>query len=97
MYKEVYMDDIINNLSHINLIDIRSNYMYIQGTIENAINIDGVELCTSPDKYLDKEKEYYLFCNTGSTSKSVCIFLSRKGYNLINIIGGYSSFRKKLN
>ena len=95
MYKEVNIDDIINNLSSINLIDIRSNYMYLNGTIENSINIDGIELCNNPGKYLDKNRIYYIFCDTGSTSKSVCLFLLKRGYNLINIAGGYNEYKRK--
>ena len=92
MYKEVDIYDIKDNLSSINLIDIRDKYLYNQGSIPNAINIPSSFLITNPSEYLNKEEEYFLFCSHGHTSKRVCMYLSKLGFRVVNIIGGYNSY-----
>lgn len=76
----------------INLIDIRDNYKFSQGSIKSAINIPADFLLMNPSEYLNKKQKYYLFCNYGITSKNVCKLLSNIGYQVINIRGGYFGF-----
>lgn len=76
----------------IHLIDIRDNYKFSEGSIASAKNIPSNFLLTNPEEYLDLNKEYYIFCNHGSTSRRVCEILSRRGYHVINISGGYTSY-----
>lgn len=78
----------------LNLIDIRDNYSYLSGTIENAINISSNTLIENPSKYLDKNKKYYIFCNHGSSSEFLCNYLTKLGYDTTSIIGGYNSYIK---
>ncbi len=94
MYKEINTSKLKELLKkdNLNLIDIRDNYSYLNGTIENAINIPYSELLINPDKYLNKRKTYYIFCSFGSSSKGLCSHLSNLGYNVINVVGGYSSY-----
>ena len=60
------------------------------GAIAFLVNIPMNFLLTNPDIYLNKSDTYYLYCEYGSRSKGVCEKLSRKGYNVINISGGFS-------
>ena len=90
MYKEISIEDIPNG---VNLIDIRSNYMYLDGTIDNAINIPFQKLFSNPEEYLNKNEEYYIFCNNGISSKRLCMFLVTMGYKVINLKGGYNSYK----
>lgn len=76
----------------INLIDIRDNYTYLNGTIKNAKNIPANYLITRPMDYLDNKEKYYIFCNYGTNSRRLCSYLSEKGYHVVNIIGGYHSY-----
>jgi len=76
-------------LKEANIIDIRSRNDYHFGHIPNATNIPMNELLTNPDQYLDKAKKYYIYCNHGSQSLNTCNLLSTKGFQTINIIGGY--------
>ncbi len=85
------------NTETLDLIDIRNNYSYLSGTIENAKNISSNSLIANPSKYLEKNKKYYIFCNNGSSSEFVCNYLYKLGYNVINIVGGYNSYIKGSN
>ena len=75
------------------IIDIRSKYMYNMNHITNSINIDSVELISNPNKYLEKNKKYYIYCQTGNTSKIIVDRLNNLGYNTVNVEGGYNLYK----
>lgn len=77
------------------IIDIRDNYKFNLGSIPTSINIPMNFLLTNPDSYLTKNNTYYIYCEYGSRSKGVCNELSKKGYNVINILGGFSDYKRK--
>ncbi len=93
--KSISIQDIDNILKNENckVIDIRDNYVYSMGTIKGAINIPSNFLMVMPEKYLSKDKSYYLFCDYGVKSKKVVSYLSNLGYDVYNIIGGYNSYK----
>ena len=80
-----------------NIIDIRSNEKYNNNHMENAINIPFEKLLLNPDKYLDKSKKYFIYCQKGITSKKACMILLNKGYKVVNINGGYEEWIIKKN
>ena len=80
-----------------NIIDIRSNEKYNNNHIDNAINIPFEKLILNPEKYLDKNKKYFIYCQKGITSKKACMILSNKGYKIVNINGGYEEWIIKKN
>lgn len=92
--KSIFPDELENILTNENnkLIDIRDNYAYLMGTIKGAINIPSNFLMMMPEKYLTKDKSYYLFCDYGVKSKKVVTYLSNLGYDVYNINGGYHSY-----
>jgi len=77
------------------IIDIRDNYQFNLGSIPTSINIPMNFLLTNPDSYLTKNNTYYIYCEYGSRSKNVCNVLKRKGYNVVNILGGFSEYKLK--
>jgi len=77
------------------IIDIRDNYQFNLGSIPTSINIPMNFLITNPDSYLTKNDTYYIYCEYGSRSKTVCEILSKKGYNVINVLGGFSEYKLK--
>ncbi len=91
--KEVNIDSIITNLDNLNIIDIRDEYLYNIGNIPNSKNIPMNFLIMNPENYLDKEKTYYLYCSYGISSRKTCLKLTSKGYNVINIKGGYNLYK----
>lgn len=76
----------------LNVIDIRTNYEYLNGHIPTAKNIDKNVLVMYPNKYLNKEDTYYIYCQSGHSSNNIVNMLNSKGYNTVNIQGGYNNY-----
>lgn len=79
-----------------NTIDIRKTEDYNEGSIPNSINIPRKNLLLYPEKFLEKNKTYYLYCDSGEKSLKVSKELKELGYNTINIEGGYNAYKKYL-
>lgn len=77
---------------NVNLIDIRAKESYNNNHLPGAINISQNELMIMPEKYLSKNQTYYIYCRHGHSSKKLCQILNAKGYNMINVIGGYEAW-----
>ncbi len=94
MYDSIDIKEIdrINIDTNSCIIDIRDKYEYILGNINNSINIPYNYLLTLPDRYLDYNKIYYIYCDSGSKSRKICLFLSELGYKVVDLIGGYNSY-----
>lgn len=91
----IEIDEIISMLyknKPINIIDIRPNYQYQLSRIPTAKNIDAFLLENTPEKYLDKNKIYYIYCQSGYTSKQLVNKLNNMGYNTVNINGGFNNY-----
>ena len=43
--------------------------------------------------YLEKNTQYYIYCEYGGRSEKTCKILSNKGYNVINVLGGYKDYK----
>ncbi len=91
--KVININDIDSLLGKINLIDIREIYEYRNGSLKTARNIPMGNLLNNPDRYLKKENEYYLMCQTGSRSSLACRRLNKEGFNVINVTGGIEAYR----
>lgn len=83
------MDDLIGKVE---LIDIREKYEYAGGSIKSAKNIPMGELLNDPEKYLNKNKEYYIMCQSGGRSARTCSTLINQGFNVVNVSGGMGSY-----
>lgn len=90
--KSVHVNDMDPFLGKVQLIDIREPYEYNGGKLVGSTNIPMGNLLSSPEKYLTKEKEYYIVCLSGSRSSMTCRRLSKLGYNVINVGGGVGSY-----
>lgn len=75
-----------------NIIDIRDINSYNKSHIEGAIHIDQYDLIFNPNKYLNKNDIYYIYCNSGVSSKVVVNRLNSRGYHTVNIDGGYNNY-----
>lgn len=80
------------NMKNINIIDIRSKEKYNDNHIPESINISQEKILTEPEKYLNKDKRYYLYCQKGMSSFNICKILTKLGYKVTNINGGYESY-----
>lgn len=95
MSNDITATELKSLIPNVRIIDIRDNYQFNMGSIPTSINIPMNFLLTNPDVYLTKNDTYYIYCEFGSRSKSVCNELSKKGYNVINILGGFSEYKLK--
>ncbi|MBY0757294.1 rhodanese-like domain-containing protein [Clostridium sardiniense] len=92
-YNSVNIDNIGGKLKEINLIDVREPYEYKVKHVPYAKNIPMNKLLSDSSKYLNKEKEYHIICQSGARSSRVCNALSRDGFKVVNISGGTSTYR----
>lgn len=95
MSNDITVTELKKMIPGIRIIDIRDNYQFNMGSIPTSINIPTNFLITNPDIYLNKNSTYYLYCEYGTTSKKVCNKLSNKGFNVINVLGGFSEYKLK--
>lgn len=79
----------------LNIIDIRSEQSYNNNHIPGAINIPFEKLIVNPEKYLSRDKKYFIYCQRGITSPRTCQILINKGYKTVDIIGGYEEWIMK--
>jgi len=86
------LDDLIGK---IDLIDIREPYEFKNGSIKTAKNIPMGNILTDPNKYLIKDKLYYIMCQSGARSGRTTKKLTKLGYNVINVAGGMGSYLGK--
>lgn len=73
------------------IIDLRRKEDYRKETIPGAVNIFHGELKRHLS-YLPKNKRIYLFCYTGETSDEFAEALSKKGYDVYSVEGGYHAY-----
>lgn len=76
------------------IIDIRENYEYKMGHIPNSINIPKDLLELAPEKYLNKNDFYIIYCDLGIASSKLSNELNLKGYKTKSLNGGYSEYKK---
>ncbi len=87
----ISIHDLLNK-NNINIIDIRSVEKYNDNHIDNAIHIPMLLLLKEPSKYLNKNEDYYIYCQYGKNSYKVCLNLIKQGYRVYNILGGYEAW-----
>ncbi len=76
----------------LNIIDIREHTMYITNHIPGSINITSKYLLVYPHKNLNKNKDYYIYCQYGEKSAKCASQLTDLGYKVYNIEGGYNAY-----
>lgn len=90
--KVININDIDNLIGKVELIDIREDYEYKGGSIKSAKNIPMGQLLNEPDKYLNKNKEYYIMCQSGGRSARTCSSLIKQGFDVVDVSGGMGSY-----
>ncbi|MFD1065468.1 DsrE/DsrF/DrsH-like family protein [Oceanobacillus locisalsi] len=74
------------------LVDVRESSEYDEGHIQHAYNFP---LSTMENKYPENDKTYYIHCKSGVRSQKASHFLADKGFDIINLDGGYTAFAEK--
>lgn len=90
--KVIHVNDMDSLLGKVELIDIREPYEYASCSLKTAKNIPMGNLLASPDKYLAKDKTYYIMCQSGGRSWSATKALTRLGYDVIDVVGGMGGY-----
>lgn len=93
MYKSISTDELKGLIGRINIIDIRDSYLFNNGNIPTSKNVPVNFLLFSPDNYMKKDTVYYIYCMYGIQSTKACQQLALKGYNVVNVTGGYNSYK----
>jgi rhodanese-related sulfurtransferase len=95
-FSSVNANELDSILKKINLIDVRESHEYKCGCVPTAKNIPLNSILESPEKHLDKSKEYHIICQAGGRSTRVCKELASKGYQVVNVSGGTGSYGSPL-
>ena len=92
MLKTITVKKLLNELSNIQLIDIREPYEVEEGYIQKSINIPMGDILEKVDQ-LNKTKKVVIYCNTGRRSKPV-VYMLKKLHNIsaYDLEGGYKNY-----
>lgn len=74
------------------IIDVRTKAEFDTGSMPGAKNIEMNGIVLNTEMFLDKDKTYYILCQSGGRSSMVCDNLSKRGYEVINIAGGMNAY-----
>ncbi|MHA2330028.1 MAG: FAD-dependent oxidoreductase, partial [Candidatus Hodarchaeales archaeon] len=74
------------------ILDVRTVGEYQLGTIEGAVNISDLELRKRLDE-VPKNKDIFVFCRVGFRGYLATRLLNQKGYNALNLTGGYKLYK----
>lgn len=98
LFKKSYDQINVNEIDDIQrpkIIDVRTKGEYSSMPSKNTKNIEMQTLLANPEQFLDKDTHYYILCLSGARSGSVCSFLSKQGYHVTNLKGGFGSYSNK--
>lgn len=81
----------------IQLLDVRTSTEFLKGTIENALHADWLNRKEFENRveHLDKSKPLYIFCASGGRSRDAATWLSKEGFNVLEMKGGTNEWRKQ--
>lgn len=81
---------------HIQLLDVRTKTEYFSGHIEDAVLADVLDnnQFLETIKTLDKDRPVYIYCRSGSRSKTAARLLCESGFNQVfDLKGGYLTWQ----
>lgn len=81
----------------IQLLDVRTPEEIKLGAIENAVfaNYFDKDFKEKSMKIIAKDKPVYIYCRSGGRSAKSCEILKKEGFEVINVLGGYSQWEKE--
>lgn len=91
-FKTININD-LGQLGDVNVIDIREADELSVGAVAGSKHIPMMGLIMNKDQFLNKNETYYIYCAAGGRSYQTCSMLADAGYNVVNLDGGYSSYR----
>ena len=88
----IHVNEMDQLIGKVELIDIREAYEFKGGSIKTAKNIPMGNLLSELDKFLKKDKTYYIMCQSGGRSGRATRSLMKQGFKVIDVIGGIGSY-----
>jgi rhodanese-related sulfurtransferase len=81
----------------IQLLDVRSPKEIKEGFIETTLfaNYFNDDFYTKASEQLDINKPVYLYCRSGNRSGKSAMILQEKGFEVVNVLGGYKQWQKE--
>lgn len=94
---DVYVFEDLIKQDSVQLVDVRTVEEFAEGKIAKAINIDVMQadFLQKAEKSLSKNKKVAVYCRSGRRSAHAAEILSDKGYNVVNLTGGYTKWVAK--
>jgi rhodanese-related sulfurtransferase len=97
--QEEWTEQLANDENAI-VLDVRTQSEVSEGSIPNALNIDiyqGQDFIFNLEE-LDKNKNYYVYCRSGSRSAQACAIMNQLGFeNAFNLMGGILEWKGEIN
>lgn len=93
--KSIEVNKLDEDFAKRKIIDIREPYETSAGTIKGAKKVPMNTLLQNPEKYLNKETQYHIMCQSGMRSSRASKSLSKLGFDVVNVSGGFGSYRGK--
>lgn len=82
--------------SNIELIDIRTPAEVARGVLPNAKTLPMHLIPLKLDLFQNSDKQFVIYCRTGSRSAQACMFLNQQGINNVeNLSGGIMSWAQQ--
>jgi rhodanese-related sulfurtransferase len=81
------------------ILDVRTPQEFAEGNIPGALLVDvnGPDFNAKVDA-MDKNKQYLIYCRSGSRSVTACNAMAKKGFtDLTNLLGGYQAWAQAQN
>lgn len=92
MVSSITIEELSKICDKSHIIDLRMIEKYNDKHIAGSINIPFEKLILNPKKFLNFTDTYYLYCQKGTKSIQICMYLQKLGYKVVNIKGGYESW-----
>lgn len=74
----------------LHVLDLRDPDFFDTEEVQTPSSVTHIPLTQLPNRYqeLDKSETYYLFSQSGKRAKTMARFLTEKGYQAVDVIGG---------
>ncbi|AIY12009.1 rhodanese-like domain-containing protein [Cellulophaga baltica] len=85
-----------DELKTIVLVDVRTPEEFNAGHLEHALNINWFDanFQTQITEQIAKDKTVYVYCKVGGRSAKAADKLTALGYTVVNLEGGYDTYKK---
>ncbi len=73
------------------ILDVRTADEFAEGHLRGAVNVDwyGESFLQHVEDMFDREEPLYVYCRSGRRSEEAARMLSKAGYTVCNMLGGY--------